>query len=516
MKRTECVTWEKRQQLNNAMFNEYHKDVQPIEQAGTQPPLVPPPVYPGGGSGGNLPPNPGSTHPIAGNIFVGVSMHLASLNDINEMSGTMSTVAYLTLRWRDPRLRWDPDIYDQLRRISLPMRKIWVPNILLANPVGKFSTIGFPDSEAEIHFTGEVVWKIGDFLQTACDIDITHFPFDRQTCAIDIKSATPMREIKLIPSRKRIYTSFMGSNGAWTLKGTRVDLTVRNDTGVLSFKLNLERRSTFFVMNLFVPVVVLILLNSFVFILPADSGERTGFAITCMLAIAVFLTLVSETLPKTSKPLSVLSFILMLCLILSTCASIMTIISLYIHHKEETKPVPKLVQKFFSMKICRCICCCCGKLKRSFKTLVSRVSKICKSRVREETKSASSVRSIIVESPKGSTLDMTKNFPGDVASLRRVSSVHVENLDLIDEDEDMNSRCKDPLQVLSSLGENGEIEPNLTSGDKVKEREDEDLEEDEITWKIVAKKFDFFCFISVNAMAGALGTLYFMISSGRL
>jgi hypothetical protein len=44
------------------------------------------------------------------------------------------------------------------------------------------------------------------------------------------------------------------------------------------------------------------ILNIFVFLLPADSGERVGYAITVLLAIAVFLTISSDSLPATSNP----------------------------------------------------------------------------------------------------------------------------------------------------------------------------------------------------------------------
>jgi hypothetical protein len=44
------------------------------------------------------------------------------------------------------------------------------------------------------------------------------------------------------------------------------------------------------------------ILNVFVFLLPADSGERVGYAITMLLAIAVFLTISSDSLPAMSNP----------------------------------------------------------------------------------------------------------------------------------------------------------------------------------------------------------------------
>jgi uncharacterized membrane-anchored protein len=58
----------------------------------------------------------------------------------------------------------------------------------------------------------------------------------------------------------------------------------------------------FFVLNLILPICLMSILNLFVFLLQGDSGERVGYAITVLLAIALFLTISSDSLPATSNP----------------------------------------------------------------------------------------------------------------------------------------------------------------------------------------------------------------------
>jgi hypothetical protein len=59
------------------------------------------------------------------------------------------------------------------------------------------------------------------------------------------------------------------------------------------------------------PVVFLGLLNILVFLIPAESGERISYSVTVMLAITVFLSSVADSLPKTSSPISLLSYYLL-------------------------------------------------------------------------------------------------------------------------------------------------------------------------------------------------------------
>ena len=75
------------------------------------------------------------------------------------------------------------------------------------------------------------------------------------------------------------------------------------------FTFNLNRKSMFFINQLFVPSVVLALLQISVFFLPISSTDRAGYAITCVLAIFVVQTNFSDQLPVTSEPVHFVDFL---------------------------------------------------------------------------------------------------------------------------------------------------------------------------------------------------------------
>ena len=76
-------------------------------------------------------------------------------------------------------------------------------------------------------------------------------------------------------------------------------------TGV-TFRIKLQRKRTFYVLNTIIPVVMLSLLNVLVFLLPASSGEKMALAVTVLLSFTVYLSIISEVMPKTSESISIL------------------------------------------------------------------------------------------------------------------------------------------------------------------------------------------------------------------
>ena len=62
----------------------------------------------------------------------------------------------------------------------------------------------------------------------------------------------------------------------------------------ITYTVHMQRRTKFYVMNLIVPGVLIGLVACLTFILPPQCGERVGLGITNLLAMMVFLLLVSK------------------------------------------------------------------------------------------------------------------------------------------------------------------------------------------------------------------------------
>lgn len=74
----------------------------------------------------------------------------------------------------------------------------------------------------------------------------------------------------------------------------------------LNYNLILERRPSYYIMSMILPVVLTSYLMIIVFVLPVHSGEKVGFSLTVLLAVAVLLTLILDQMPSTALYVSIL------------------------------------------------------------------------------------------------------------------------------------------------------------------------------------------------------------------
>ena len=77
----------------------------------------------------------------------------------------------------------------------------------------------------------------------------------------------------------------------------------------------IRRQSLFYVVVFVIPTVVLYILSSFVFLLPAQSGEKLTLAITTLLSEIVTLDIISNILPASSKHFPVLGYYILIVVV---------------------------------------------------------------------------------------------------------------------------------------------------------------------------------------------------------
>lgn len=68
----------------------------------------------------------------------------------------------------------------------------------------------------------------------------------------------------------------------------------------ITFTVKIRRKTLFYTVNLIIPCVLISFLSVCVFYLPADAGEKMTMCISILLALVVFLLLVSKILPPTN------------------------------------------------------------------------------------------------------------------------------------------------------------------------------------------------------------------------
>ncbi|KAL4225526.1 hypothetical protein ACF0H5_016214 [Mactra antiquata] len=289
--------------------------------------------------------------------IINVTFDLVSIRELDEILGKLSIVGIIWMIWEDPRLTWNPADYGNTMVTRLEMREVWKPDLIIAHPIESISAVGFDHYHYPIraYANGIALWAPGDVMTTTCKIDVAYYPFDTQTCEISfIPWGARSNEMMLKAVQKEISTRFFVGNGEWDLTNSyAVEGMIEKIYPTYNVVLELKRRPTFVIVNVVLPILFMGVLNVLVFFLPPQSGERISYSMTVLLAIAVFLTLVGDNLPKTSEPMSTICYFLLTNLVLSSVIMMVTILNLNIFHRSDLRPVPPSLANLVLILSCR-------------------------------------------------------------------------------------------------------------------------------------------------------------------
>ncbi|KAL3877347.1 hypothetical protein ACJMK2_035070 [Sinanodonta woodiana] len=285
---------------------------------------------------------------------VSIDMDLFSINNFDEASGYIDISGYLSIKWTEM-------VYSTLYGSAAPdtsalvlASSLWVPSLVLVNSLDDVSVIGDSSSKVRIHFTtGECLWEQRVIVKAVCTANVLYYPFDKQECVLKFSTwIYTADELLLSPTSSTVGTQFYSNNVEWTLKKTIARSTILKSKSYVEFVFSIERKSTYVMINTLLPLFVLSVLNIFVFLLPAKSRERMGFAVTCFLAYVVFFCTFTSTFPKSSSLLSMLSYYTIIMMVFSATTNVVVMITLRIYHKPENEPVPNWLKT-----LCECLRC---------------------------------------------------------------------------------------------------------------------------------------------------------------
>lgn len=141
-------------------------------------------------------------------------------------------------------------------------------------------------------------------------------------------------------------------NGAWDIvEGSarieRVPKAGGHFKPMVIFALKLRRKTLFYTVNLIIPCVLISFVTLSVFILPADAGEKITLCISILLALVVFLLLISKILPP-SLTLPLVSQYLLFTFIMNILAIISTVVVINRNYRTpRTHQMPNWVRIIF-------------------------------------------------------------------------------------------------------------------------------------------------------------------------
>ncbi|XP_045187825.2 acetylcholine receptor subunit delta-like [Mercenaria mercenaria] len=293
-------------------------------------------------------------------VQISMDFFLNAIIDFDEQDESLKTSGYLSFIWIDEYLEWDPALHNSPTEIFIPQDDIWKPDVSLRNAFKSFTGLGSSYLNVRVTSDGLVWWNPFQVLQSTCAVDITYFPFDKQKCELKFTAWSYSKaEVEINMGSRGVELEDYIENSAWKLVDTSARETNTEEAAVY-FTLTLKRKSGFYIINVIIPVVLLSVLSVFTFILPITSGERASYAVTVFLALAVFLTIIADELPKNSENTSILAIYLMLVSSWSTLIVVLCLVESRLAIRDENRtPINFVfmafvkVADFFTCKKCK-------------------------------------------------------------------------------------------------------------------------------------------------------------------
>lgn len=293
-------------------------------------------------------------------LTVKISMKVDNVPEFSDTDGAITLSGNFIITWESEIFTWAErpvGVSDSIPTAKIPRSDLWYPPIYVYNGVDALTAVGTNNDLIDVSFNGTQVWRPAFIIKAGCDVDIKLFPFDSQSCSFDMSALDYSPEELLVTTDSTIIdTTDFADNVIWNKINTTVSTRATENATFVTFTLNLKRRSTYFVIVLASPLLLLGIINGFAFLMPIDDG-RIGFAMTVYLTFSVFLTIIGDNLPRTSKPLSTLSLYIVILMTFSGVITIISIITVRQHLKTIDLKVPSVVQfitGFFCCMVCRC------------------------------------------------------------------------------------------------------------------------------------------------------------------
>ena len=243
-----------------------------------------------------------------GPVKVSLKFWINSVEAVDQASMQFTIHGYVIQNWEDPRFKGTLD--DSV--IMVTEKQIWMPDLYCPSCREKedLSTMII-----RIFNTSAVEYSQLTKLTVACYMDLRAFPFDEQLCSIvfgsygyndsyleyawdnstDKKTNEPVEPVTIEEDKTAEFDIFILSETNKTYPYWSGNFTV------LSAQLKFKRKMGFFVIQCFLPMIILVMLSWVSFYLdPSDVGNRLMIGVTLILTTVFLLGYNSSSLPKVS------------------------------------------------------------------------------------------------------------------------------------------------------------------------------------------------------------------------
>ncbi|KAH8421373.1 hypothetical protein KR009_003280, partial [Drosophila setifemur] len=259
------------------------------------------------------------THGQSLPTVVRTNILIRSMGPVSELGMDYSMDCYFRQYWRDKRLSFKGPIKSLSLSIKM-LDKIWRPDTYFYN--GKHShihTITVPNKLLRLDQNGGILYSMRLTIKATCPMELKNFPMDRQSCPLVIGSYG-------YTNRQLVYEWQNHDDAVTFVPGMTlnqfdlISMMHRNSTSrrregdfsVLHVAFNLKRHTGYFLIQVYVPCILIVVLSWVSFWIHREAtSDRVGLCVTAVLTLST-ISLDSRTdLPKVKYATALDWFLLM-------------------------------------------------------------------------------------------------------------------------------------------------------------------------------------------------------------
>uniref|UniRef100_A0A915IB32 Nicotinic acetylcholine receptor beta 1 subunit n=1 Tax=Romanomermis culicivorax TaxID=13658 RepID=A0A915IB32_ROMCU len=225
-------------------------------------------------------------------IVVNFGLAMILLINVDEKNQIMQTNVWLTMRWRDYQLTWEPELYGHIKTIRIPPDKMCTMT---------FGSWTYNQNEVQLNY---------------------------------------------LDGKDQVELNDYSHSGIWDIMDVPGQLSKGNSE--IKFHIHIRRKTLFYTVILIIPTVLMAFLSMMVFYLPADASEKITLAISILLALVVFLLLVSKILPPTSSTIPLMAKYLLLTFVMNVVTILVTVVIINVYFRgPSTHRMPQWARSLF-------------------------------------------------------------------------------------------------------------------------------------------------------------------------
>nr|XP_046165065.1 gamma-aminobutyric acid receptor subunit rho-1-like isoform X2 [Oncorhynchus gorbuscha] len=243
-------------------------------------------------------------------IPVGVDVQVESLDTISEVDMDFTMTLYLRHYWKDERLSFTSTNNQSMTFDSRLAKKIWVPDMFFVHSKRSFIHDTTTDNVMlRVYPDGNVLYSLRITVTAMCNMDLSRFPLDTQTCSLEIESYAYTDDDLMLYWKKgneSLNTDERISLSQFLIQKfhTTTKLAFYSSTGWynrLYIHFTLRRHVFFFLLQTYFPATLMVMLSWVSFWIDRRAvPARVPLGITTVLTMSTIITGVNASMPRVS------------------------------------------------------------------------------------------------------------------------------------------------------------------------------------------------------------------------